>query len=261
MKDLSEQTHYEVLELAPGCAIGELAKAYAQAKVRYGPGSLATYALAEPGEAEALLRRVEEAFAALSDPEQRRIYDAARGFSTPGPAAPGPPTPRPPAQAPEVLAPAVPVEVAPPPDPPPPEVVTVAPVPVVVAAPEPAPVPVVVTAPEPTPAPVVVPAPEPEHKPVRKTESDLPVDAAVTGDALRRVREARGLSLKDVEGRTKIGHWHLENIERERYADLPAQVYLRGFLMSFARELKLDPVRVARSYLEQMRAKSQPKPE
>jgi curved DNA-binding protein CbpA len=271
LKDLSEQTHYEVLELAPGCAIDDLAKAYAQAKDRYGPGALATYALAEPGEAEALLRRVDEAFAVLADPEQRRTYDSARGFSTPGLA-------RAPVPADEIqAAPAI-VE-APPPievESPPLEVVAAASVP---AAPEPAPAP----APEPVAAPVSAPelvaAPVPvpeaaaapqsvaspetplEHKPVRKTESDLPVDSAVTGDALRRVREARGLSLKDVEGRTKIGHWHLENIERERYADLPAQVYLRGFLMSFARELKLDPVRVAKSYLEQMKAKSQAKPE
>src|SRR5581483_9019797 len=80
LKDLSEQTHYEVLELTPGCAVDALAKAYAQAKERYGPGSLATYALAEPSEAHALLRRVEEAFAVLSDPEQRRAYDSARGY-------------------------------------------------------------------------------------------------------------------------------------------------------------------------------------
>ena len=79
----------------------------------------------------------------------------------------------------------------------------------------------------------------------------------MTGEALRRVREARGLSLKDLAARTKIGHWHLDNIEREKYPALPALVYLRGFLGSLARELKLDPVRVSRSYLEQM-AKTHP---
>jgi cytoskeletal protein RodZ len=83
----------------------------------------------------------------------------------------------------------------------------------------------------------------------------------VTGEALKRVREARGLSLKDLEAKTKIGHWHLEAIEREKYAGLPAQVYLRGFLMSLARELKLDPVRVSKSYLEQMKVKQAEKVE
>lgn len=98
-------------------------------------------------------------------------------------------------------------------------------------------------------------------KPVRKTEADIPPDAPVTGEALKKVREARGLSLKELEGKTKIGHWHLENIEKERYKDLPALVYLRGFLMSLARELKLDPIRVSRSYLEQMAKAAGPKGE
>jgi hypothetical protein len=95
-------------------------------------------------------------------------------------------------------------------------------------------------------------------KPIRKTEAEIPPDAPVTGEALKKVREAHGLSLKELEGRTKIGHWHLENIEKDRYKDLPALVYLRGFLMSLARELKLDPIRVSRSYLDQMSKSSKP---
>jgi curved DNA-binding protein CbpA len=312
LKDLSEQSHYEVLELVPGCAADALLKAYALARERYSPGSLATYALAEPGEAEALLRRVEEAFAVLSDPERRQAYDTAGGFASaswdrslaaPVPEmAPQQPTPPPPASEP---GPAV-TEASKPVEPPPAELsppVAVATEPAALTAeppaesrqsaasepmaeahretqveagpsqtPEPTPEPVAEPSPEPQmearPEPLPEPqteAPaakvEPEHKPVRKTESELPADSAVTGEALRRVREARGLTLKDVESRTKIGRWHLENIERDRYADLPAQVYLRGFLMSFARELKLDPVRVARSYLEQMKAKPQAKTE
>ena len=88
-----------------------------------------------------------------------------------------------------------------------------------------------------------------------RTEVHLPPDSPITGEVLRRVREGLGLSLKEIELRTKIGHWHLDSIEREKVKDLPAQVYLRGFLISLARELRLDPVRVARSYLEQLRAK------
>ena len=72
------------------------------------------------------------------------------------------------------------------------------------------------------------------------------------------MREAHGFSLKDLEAKTKIGHWHLEAIEREKYESLPAHVYLRGFLMSLARELKLDPVRVSKSYIEQMKQKQAP---
>jgi hypothetical protein len=276
VKDLSEQSHYEVLELAPGCAADMLLKAYALAKERYGPGALSTYALGEPGEAEALLQRVEEAFAVLSDPERRQAYDSAGGFPavswerpTEQPFVP-PPVAEAPAPAPADVVANEPAQTT---SEPPPQSAALDSQPVGErnAAPETPPseaaaesppklMPEPVPTQEPREEPVAAKA-EPEHKPVRKTESELPADSVVTGEALRRVREARGLTLKDVENRTKIGHWHLENIERERYDDLPAQVYLRGFLMSLARELKLDPVRVARSYLEQMKAKPQAKSE
>jgi cytoskeletal protein RodZ len=41
----------------------------------------------------------------------------------------------------------------------------------------------------------------------------------------------------------------LENVEADRYAALPAPVYLRGILMSLARELGLDGIKVSKSYL------------
>jgi cytoskeletal protein RodZ len=52
-----------------------------------------------------------------------------------------------------------------------------------------------------------------------------------------------------VSERTRISVRHLENVEADRYDALPATVYLRGMVMNLARELKLDPIRVARSYL------------
>lgn len=70
-----------------------------------------------------------------------------------------------------------------------------------------------------------------------------------TGALLRALREARGLSLKDISGRTRIGTNHLHNIEEEAYDLLPERVFLRGFLLSVARELKLDAKRVADTYL------------
>lgn len=183
---------YAVLQVSPGCTDAQVREAYEKAKRQLGPDSLATYALAEPGAARAMLERLEEAFRLIGSAEGRQSYAA--------------------------------------------------------------PAPTATSTSSPTPTPTgAAEAP----KPVRKTEAELPPDAPVTGEALRRVREARGFSLKDLAARTKIGHWHLDNIEKEKYQELPALVYLRGFLMSLARELKLDPIRVSRSYLEQM-AKSKP---
>ncbi|HEY0839329.1 MAG TPA: helix-turn-helix domain-containing protein [Vulgatibacter sp.] len=70
-----------------------------------------------------------------------------------------------------------------------------------------------------------------------------------TGALLRALREARGLSLKDIAARTRIGTNHLHNIEEEAFDLLPERVFLRGFLLSVARELKLDAKRVADTYL------------
>jgi hypothetical protein len=112
--------------------------------------------------------------------------------------------------------------------------------------------------PEPTPrAPAPTPAkrdgrpPETSPKPA-PVKPDVGADTVFSGELLRRVREGAGLSLQEIADRTKIGRTHLESIETDRYEALPAHVYLRGFLMSFARELRLDPLRVSRSYLEQM---------
>jgi curved DNA-binding protein CbpA len=74
----------------------------------------------------------------------------------------------------------------------------------------------------------------------------------LTGPDLRRVREARGLSLRHVADVSKIGTRFLQYLEADRYADLPPPVYLRGFLKEYARILGLDPTAVAAAYMRRM---------
>lgn len=78
---------------------------------------------------------------------------------------------------------------------------------------------------------------------------DIPPDVEFSGELLRRVRESYGLSLQQVADRTRITRIHLENVEADRYDRLPATVYLRGILVNLARELRLDPARVSKTYL------------
>lgn len=70
------------------------------------------------------------------------------------------------------------------------------------------------------------------------------------GAALRSAREAAGISLAQLAERTKVTRHHLENIEAARVERLPARPYLRGFLMAIAKELRLEPQQVTRSYLD-----------
>ncbi|OFV83078.1 MAG: hypothetical protein A2Y78_05540 [Acidobacteria bacterium RBG_13_68_16] len=76
------------------------------------------------------------------------------------------------------------------------------------------------------------------------------VEAATefSGAQLRIVREGLGLTLAEVAQRTRIRPRQLESIEAEAFDLLPQRVFVRGFVMAYARELKLDPERVWASY-------------
>ena len=87
--------------------------------------------------------------------------------------------------------------------------------------------------------------------PVRRLEPrPLPPPPRWDGAALRSAREAAGISLAQLAERTKVTRHHLENIEAARVERLPARAYLRGFLVAIAKELRLDPQQVTRSYLD-----------
>ncbi|BDG07539.1 helix-turn-helix domain-containing protein [Anaeromyxobacter paludicola] len=75
-----------------------------------------------------------------------------------------------------------------------------------------------------------------------------------TGRALREARVGRGVSLEQLAERTRVLKRHIENIEADRYAELPAAVYLRGMLVGIARELRLDSLKVVRAYLAALEA-------
>jgi hypothetical protein len=60
------------------------------------------------------------------------------------------------------------------------------------------------------------------------------------GSCLRRAREKRQLSLKQVAGATKIPRATLELIEAGNLDELPADVFVRGFIRSYARLVGTD---------------------
>lgn len=60
------------------------------------------------------------------------------------------------------------------------------------------------------------------------------------GGRLRRAREARGMSLDDVAGQTRIPMRHLQHIETEEWDALPAPTYAIGFARNYANAVGLD---------------------
>ena len=66
----------------------------------------------------------------------------------------------------------------------------------------------------------------------RPDASEAVIDPAaeVTGAFLKKVREIRGLELNDIAQRTKISERYLRALEDEQFADMPAAVYVRGYV-------------------------------
>lgn len=75
MKSLAEQSFYEILEIRRSATPEEVRRAYERARALFGPGSLASYTLLAPDEAEVLHLRIEEARSVLLDPQARATYD------------------------------------------------------------------------------------------------------------------------------------------------------------------------------------------
>lgn len=80
------------------------------------------------------------------------------------------------------------------------------------------------------------------------------------GARLRRARLARGIELDRIAAITKIGGGYLRAIEEDRHQDLPALVYVRGFVSAYARCLGLDAERILPSYMERVQASRPEKP-
>lgn len=73
-------------------------------------------------------------------------------------------------------------------------------------------------------------------------------ELATFGEELRREREIRGISLKEIADATKISKRFLEAIERNDHKTLPAPVFTRGFVREYARYLGLATDEIVNRY-------------
>jgi cytoskeletal protein RodZ len=68
------------------------------------------------------------------------------------------------------------------------------------------------------------------------------------GQYLRRQREAKQMSLEEVSRATRVPMPSIERIEADRFDELPGEVFVRGFLTSYARAVDLPPEEVLARY-------------
>ena len=90
---------------------------------------------------------------------------------------------------------------------------------------------------------------------VSEGRPEMPVIESKTqfsGALLRTIREAHGIELQEIADRTKISKTYLRAIEEEDLPAMPALVYLRGFVKTLAKDLKLDPDQVTRTYTDKI---------
>jgi hypothetical protein len=77
--------------------------------------------------------------------------------------------------------------------------------------------------------------------------------SAPLGQQLRAARERRGAALEQVSEATRIRGPYLEALERHDWQALPAEVFTRGYLRSYADFLGLDQERLLKAYARERR--------
>ncbi len=73
----------------------------------------------------------------------------------------------------------------------------------------------------------------------------------LVGAKLKKARERRGISLRQVSDSTKISVFVLQALERDDVSNLPGGVVGRGFVRSFASAVNLDPEAIVAEFVAQ----------
>jgi curved DNA-binding protein CbpA len=110
-----------------------------------------------------------------------------------------------------------------------------------------------------SPAPVVAdtapPAIEQASPPVRDLEFETEMSNRKdwTGDDLKKVREYRKLTFDELTDITKVNPWYIAALEKMDAANLPVEVFVRGYVLQVAKALGLKEKTVADSYMRAFR--------
>src|SRR3990167_1723194 len=87
----------------------------------------------------------------------------------------------------------------------------------------------------------------------RKTFSHKRIASSTLGDRLKRYRESVRLSVEDVSHLTKISPKYVRALEKSDYGALPSETYIRIFLKSYARVLRMNQEKVLGLYAQEAR--------
>jgi curved DNA-binding protein CbpA len=235
---------YDILELTPDATPQEIRSAYLRLKSAYGKDNIAHYSVFSREETESMLQNVENAYLVLSNPEKRRSYDEAQGFR---------PSSQPPVHTQSSNPDADFFSLSGSPQGPQSGALSSAHLAGLTATP----ISTATAASAVTSAAAMISSHHPLQPSLETMMNDIDLiiknEQFWTGASLRRIREARRISLEDLSDYTRISRTYLHALEEENYNRLPAVVYVRGFLQQISRRLKLPADLVTRTYLDRMR--------
>ncbi len=213
-----KNNYYEILEVQTNASQHDIAMAYEKAKRTYSLENPALYNTFSPQEATALRSLIDEAYSVLSNQSYRNIYEKrrlAKSYSD------------------EELSLAALKEAsqklfsettAPPP----------------IAAPK-------AELQEPSVAPKLA---ENSFVPNLDVEQEIINTSEWTGAQLQKIREYKKLSIDALHEKTKVNPWYLKALETMDSSNLPAPVFVRGYVVQMAKTLGLNDKTVADSYMK-----------
>lgn len=217
---MDANNYYEALEITPKASHEEIYQAYQRSKNAYSEESLALYSLMSKSECQEIMNSIEEAYSILSEPSKRTEYDKARGFA----AFDGNHSAHYQEHATQ----------------------------------------------------------SEDRKDAHKFErysnksvsqtnkltalskfslefkKDLEMESrienaeTISGQFLKEIREYKGVSQARLAEMSRISLTNINRIESDRFDELPAKAYIRGFAFQIARCLKLNADQVARAYMLHM---------
>lgn len=71
-----------------------------------------------------------------------------------------------------------------------------------------------------------------------------------TGSFLKKIREYKKISIEKLHEATKVNPWYLEALEAMDSRNLPAAVFVRGYVIQVAKHLELEDKVVVESYMK-----------
>lgn len=211
MKVSLGDTYYEMLQVPVTATVFEIRQAYTDACALYGEDALATYAMFDPDQRQAILATLAEAFETLVDPHRRQAYNeqlVSEGKVSEG-ALSGEdrqakkPTP-------------------------------------IFEAPAAASVDSVKKRIRTCSA----------SADFRRQVADVLERDRISGADLRVIRETLGITCEEIYDATRISVSIITAIENDDSSSLPSALYLRNFIKTYAALLEMDPERTMKGYLK-----------